>query len=172
METVQRIPEFENYHVSTAGVVYNINNPSSNSLKHMITRKGYHMVALYSSGKRNWRSVARLVAMVFIPNPENKPQVNHIDGDKDNNHDWNLEWMTNLENQQHARRTGLKVHNLNAGRKKIKVKVYNYKTNKYLSTHESATAAANFYGVSRGNVGQIIKGNRQQTKGLTFKKLN
>ena len=56
---------------------------------------------------RNMR-VHRLVATAFIPNPEEKPQVNHKDGNKSNNDRWNLEWASNAENQKHAVEHGLK----------------------------------------------------------------
>ena len=51
--------------------------------------------------------VHRLVALAWIPNPSNSPQINHIDGVKGHNHDTNLEWCTAQENKLHAHRTGL-----------------------------------------------------------------
>ena len=56
--------------------------------------KGYRVLELYKDSKRYFKKVHRLVAEAFIPNPENKPEVNHIDTDKTNNCVTNLEWVT------------------------------------------------------------------------------
>lgn len=91
------------YYINRSGVVF---NPDM-SIKHVMeTNKGY--IATYI-GKREI-FVHRLVAQAFIPNPdpEHKTQVNHIDGNKHNNHVSNLEWVTPLENTRHAYLTGLK----------------------------------------------------------------
>ena len=72
-----------------------------------LNKKGYLFVKFHSENKGIERNPHRLVAEAFIPNPENKPQVNHIDSNKLNNNDWNLEWNTNSENQLHAYRLGL-----------------------------------------------------------------
>jgi hypothetical protein len=69
------------------------------------TNKGYLLVY---TGKTQER-IHRLVAEAFLPNPEGKEEVNHIDGFKNNNSVENLEWATHLENMQHAVRTGLHV---------------------------------------------------------------
>lgn len=68
---------------------------------------GYLHVDLRNCGKRKIARVNRLVADAFIDNKYNKPQVNHIDGDKTNNHVNNLEWCTSSENVKHAVKTGL-----------------------------------------------------------------
>lgn len=65
--------------------------------------KGYkRVVIVYKDNTKIYEAVHRLVAKTFIPNPENKPQVNHIDGNKLNNNVSNLEWVTNAENAIHA----------------------------------------------------------------------
>ncbi|MDX1371594.1 MAG: NUMOD4 motif-containing HNH endonuclease [Nitrososphaeraceae archaeon] len=71
--------------------------------------KGYYRVELRLKPKeRSNYSIHRLVALLFVDNPKNKEQVNHIDGDKSNNHYSNLEWVTNKENLDHAIKLGLR----------------------------------------------------------------
>lgn len=72
-------------------------------LKQFYDRNGYLRVDL-KMGKRKNAQVHRLVALAFIPNPLEKPQVNHKDKDKENNKVDNLEWVTNQENQLHRYR--------------------------------------------------------------------
>lgn len=64
--------------------------------------KNYLQVSLQKHGKTKYQKVHRIVAETFIPNPNNYPQVNHIDGNKHNNRVDNLEWVTSSENQLHS----------------------------------------------------------------------
>jgi len=74
---------------------------------------GYHRVLLTAdNGDNVYTSVHRLVAIMYIPNPENKPEVNHIDGNKLNNHISNLEWTWPYENMEHALNTGLRYRSM------------------------------------------------------------
>ena len=75
-------------------------------LKPWIDRNGYYRYRLHDG---NYQGAHRLVANKYIPNPDNKPVVNHLDGDKSNNHVSNLEWATQSENELHAYATGLKT---------------------------------------------------------------
>lgn len=92
----RKIKGYENYSVSPEGVV--LNDKYNRQLSQSITKEGYLVVELWSNNVGKKFSIHRLVAMTFIPNPENKPQVNHKDSDRRNNHIDNLEWATNLEN--------------------------------------------------------------------------
>lgn len=106
------IAGFENmYQVSDLGRVKSLK--SNKILRQYLSgaRPGnfYFKVYLYTKGeKRSIYKTHRLVALAFIDNPENKPQVNHKDGVKTNNHAVNLDWATNGENGKHAWDNGLR----------------------------------------------------------------
>ncbi len=78
------------------------------TLRPQITPKGYLRLQLGRDGRSANRMIHRLVAEAFIPNPGQKPEVNHLDGDKTNNAVPNLEWATSSENQIHAYELGLR----------------------------------------------------------------
>lgn len=99
-EIYRDIEDYENYQITSWGRVY-----SKDSKKFLIpeeNEKGYLRVKLSKNGKAKNFKVHRLVAGEFIPNPLDKPQVNHKDGNKKNNSISNLEWVTNQENCDHA----------------------------------------------------------------------
>lgn len=87
------------YQVSTWGRIRSINGiikPYKNS-------KGYLKASLYVGGKSVKKRINRLVAIAFIPNPYNLPEVNHIDGNKENNSITNLEWVDGKTNRLHSK---------------------------------------------------------------------
>ena len=101
------VPSWEaRYEVSTHGNVRRID--TQRPLKLQLDVKGYHRVSLAKKPRFRQYFAHRLVAMTFIPNPENKTQVNHKDGIKTNNLLSNLEWATPLENMRHALATNLR----------------------------------------------------------------
>lgn len=77
-------------------------------MKLTLNKRGYLYIALCKNGRYQRYRVHRLVATTFIPNPHNKPQVNHIDRNVLNNSVDNLEWCTNEENMKHASATGFR----------------------------------------------------------------
>lgn len=102
------INNFPNYSLTKEGVITNIATGLIKS--NWLGKNGYFHVDLYDKGTNKKVSIHRLLALHFIPNPENKRTVNHIDGNKQNNCLSNLEWATDSENCQHAYDTGLQPY--------------------------------------------------------------
>jgi len=95
-EMFRAIDGFDNYEVSSHGRVRNVK--TGMIIKNKIEKSGYHRIQLYKDGKRYFKNIHRLVALNFIPNPTNLQQVDHIDGNKENNNINNLRWCSQSQN--------------------------------------------------------------------------
>ncbi len=102
-ETWKPVKDYEGlYEVSSLGRIKSLRRIKNNGIMNTFRRKsGYHFLCLGNGSAKNF-SLHRLVATAFIPNPENKPQVNHINSDPSDNRLENLEWATSSENNQHT----------------------------------------------------------------------
>lgn len=110
---MSNIKYFPDYNVDEYGNVYHTHHYKNgidkiNVIKHKDNGRGYKLVSLWKNNKEYKKYVHRLVAEAFIPNPNNYLEVNHIDGNKDNNNLSNLEWCNRKYNQRHAIENGLK----------------------------------------------------------------
>jgi len=118
MEIWKDIEGYENkYQVSNLGNVKSLETWAGDRyirrekiLKNNLCGNGYYYVCLSKNGKVKKYKVNRLVAQAFIPNIDNKPFTNHIDGNKLNNCVDNLEWCTQSENMKHASMMGLRKY--------------------------------------------------------------
>lgn len=134
------------YQVSNCGRVKSLKFGKEKFLKLRKYGRGYLSVDLCKDGKVKPFKVHGLVAIAFIPNTENKPQVNHKDENKENNCVWNLEWCTNQYNKEYS-----------SGKKILCVE-----TNKvYPSAHEVERQT----GINSGNIIKCCKGKLKTTGG-------
>lgn len=101
---MKQIDKAKNYYITEDGEVF---SKTGHKKSIRANRDGYMYAEFYENNKSTAYTIHRIVALAFIPNPENKPCVNHIDGDKSNNRVSNLEWVTYSENNYHAFATGL-----------------------------------------------------------------
>lgn len=160
MERWKSIKGYSNYEISDYGRVRNVN--TGRLLKQGMHRQGYSLVWLSEYGERYAKTVHRLVAEAFIPNPDCKPQVNHIDGDKSNNHYTNLEWVTGSENTIHAYRSLLFD-----GRPKVPVRI--------VETGETFNSIKEYAAAIRGNPANIcscIHGKLDSYRNLHFEMIS
>ena len=134
LEIYAPIKGFPDYLVTSFGRVLSLKQGNLKEKKQVNNGHGYLHVLLYKNGKQYHKIVHRLVAQTFIPNPNNKPQVNHIDENKTNNHVSNLEWITQKDNinyglhnekirkyrigKKHSKETKQKISKSNKGKNK------------------------------------------------------
>ena len=104
LEVYAPIDGFPDYLVTSYGRVFSLKHGKLKELKQAKNKQGYLVVCLCKNNKKINKRVHRLVAQSFIPNPNNKQQVNHIDENKENNNVSNLEWMTHKENNDYGTR--------------------------------------------------------------------
>lgn len=106
-------PEFPKYEAGEDGSIYSLNynhTGKRKELKQITNDEGYNYVFLVVNNIRYKRLSHRMIAITFIPNPENKPQVNHINGIRNDNRVENLEWCTARENAIHGFRVNGRKH--------------------------------------------------------------
>lgn len=165
------IDGFKSYSVNENGVVRNV---VTGRIKHPTDNHsggGYLYVDLYECGKRSREYIHRLVAKAFIPNPENKPYINHIDGNSHNNSIENLEWCTPLENVEHASKTicTMKQYLLANVKRKIAVKQLDYKSGRLLNVFQSIGEASRLTGIPSSNIVCVLKGRQSRTRNYTWR---
>ena len=129
---------------------------------------GYLKVILYKNNKGKNEYVHRLVALAFIPNPENKTTVNHLDEDKQNNYVGNLEWATQSENNSWGTRGYRQGQTLLNNRKtSYRVNQYDMDGN-YLATYRSMREAERINGISNSGLYQMFSNNYSQCGGYLW----
>lgn len=147
------------YQVSSLGRVKSLNFDRSGQPRILKAKnhQGYPRVILWNSGTRREVCIHRLVAEAFIPNPEDKPFVNHKDGDRRNNQLKNLEWVTAKENSIHA------VIQLGKNpRTWSMTPILDAETGRVFATQVDA---AKFFNTSQGSIGKVARSNCHTIRG-------
>ena len=160
--TMKDIKGFEGkYGIDKKGNVYSHSRFGARSgrlLNPSTTSFGYKQVVLYKDNKRHVRSVHRLVAEAYISNPQDKEQVNHIDGDKGNNILSNLEWCTRSENQLHA------IHKLKVKvQRKISIDDASEIIEAYATGLFKRREIAKYFGVCKSTINNVLNNNLKYT---------
>lgn len=164
------IKGFCDYIIFNDGEVYS--RKTQNTMKPTSNRsgKGYMYVDLYVRNRRTRKYIHRLVAEAFIPNPDGKPYVNHIDGDPKNNAVENLEWCTPLENVEHASKIikTMDQYTLANERRKRRIKMLDKYSGFEVATFESIRDAERKTGIPSSNIVDCLKGKQKYTKAFSW----
>ena len=130
---------------------------------------GYKTICLYiNKNKKRKQFIHRLVAKHFIPNIENKKEVNHIDGNKQNNNINNLEWVTPSENMKHAYKIDINKNKMGGHKRLKKINQYN-KNNIFIKTYISIEEAKRQTNINSSSIGACANGKRKSAGGFIWK---
>lgn len=155
------IAEHPDYTIDRRGNVY---NKKGKRLKPRIRKNsGYYAVVLYNP-KKSW-NIARLVGKYFVPNPDNKPEINHKDGDRSHNSWDNLEWVTRSENELHAYRILGKSPSFGKSSLCIKVKRVRGNQEEFFNSMNEACRVS---GNTRDRINNIINRSRIDSDGYLW----
>lgn len=166
---------YENcYEVSNMGRIRSLR--TGNIIKQRANSLGYLSVSLKKDRKSKEYRVNRLVALTFLDNPENKPEVNHKDGNKKNNCITNLEWVTHKENMIHARKNNLikiteklkKQSSINGKKRSKPVEQYTIE-GEFVKSYLSITEASKETKTSISMISSCCRENIKSTKGYIWK---
>jgi len=152
------IKGFENYAVDDQGNIFSLPKKTRKGiriLKSSVGKNGYPMLDLCKDGKIKRFLVHRLIAQTLLPNPNNKEQVNHINGNKLDNRLENLEWNTRSENQKHAIKIGLRSAK---GEKNSQSKITEQDVLYIRKSEEKGSILAKKFNISHSSICDIRKG--------------
>ena len=162
--------KYYNYEITQQGKVF---NRFGKELEGEITKEGYKRITLYLNKERKRFLLHRLIAELFIDNPNNYPIVNHINGNKLDNRIENLEWITYKENTKHALENNLKIpkSTKNYGQGKYTpVLQIDPRTNQVLAEYPSMKQAAEQTGGSFQLISAVVNGKRKTHNGFKWMK--